>query len=292
MSKFVSTVIRDPYARQLAYQGARYVGAAIRRHGPGIARRVFKRRSAPRGRVVRRPPPRMRVRRSLALGGPSVNGLVPATKLVKFHMCAQMVEAGDATNVGQLLAFKMNDPSDPNFGIAGTEQPAGWEQWNSFYGSYRVKAAKLKVTMIDISQAVHPIVIQSNTGISGGGQPPAIVSTTKWQDNCDVKGVKTRHRTTGLISVNRPQRTVIIWNVKNMPSFILHHESQGTNKDYGKNKAAMPDTSPAIIVDARLAWQLVSNAVAPVDIDFRLLIECWWLVEFSEPRVLGRGTDT
>ncbi len=205
-------------------------------------------------------------------------------------MCAQTTESGDATNIGQLMELKLNDPSDPGYGTAGTEQPAAWEEWSGFYGSYRVMSTKLKLTFIDISQSVHPYVIQYNMGINGGS-PTAIVSTDKWQDNCDVKGIKTRHRTSNLISNQRPQRTTIVFNIKNMPRFITKNSAQSVNRDYGKNKAAMPDTSPTIIVDARVAWQLVSNAVAPVDMDFRVLIEQWWDVEFTEPRPLGRGTD-
>lgn len=108
-----------------------------------------------------------KVRRTIGMLGQ------PTTKTVVMpYTQQQVIAAGGAPGVANILQFRANSIFDPDF-TTGGHQPLSRDQWALFYNHYLVKFATITVTFVPMTSAQPPqlLFIQANddsTTLIGG----------------------------------------------------------------------------------------------------------------------------
>ncbi len=267
-----------PYARQLARRGAYAAGRFVRRQGLSLARKVLNR--SIRGRRGRPVP---RGRRSKRRGASMMQGIGQKRTVKVFKLCHQFVMTGDGTNATQDLVFRLSDPTDVE-GLAGADQPTGWQEWSAFYEHAKVISCWVKFLFTNVSTVHTTIRIGLHPDVDNTSLQAVGLGWTEW---CEYPRTQTRRlETVDLDAGTGSLSKSISMKYGCKPSKLF----QQTFKNQ-RFEILMPDTSSTDVVHMHVLMSGQREGVNPIT----QIVECTavfhWKVLFYDRRNLAKSVD-
>ncbi len=211
-------------------------------------------------------------------------GIAPKTLIANFKLCHVQTLVGDASDQTRQLTQSIFDPTDPLIAQAAL-QPAGWEQWATFYDKYETIEASLhaKVTNRSTTNADFVIGIIPEETVTD-------LTAVSYLDWCDFPRVKLKHLTGLTLSDFGASKSISMFHKQT--NFKKYFKGRGTGVDNNLMQGTMPDTSPTNTYVVSVLMARADDGVPAAT--HNILIKWTWRfkVKFSERKQLTRGTDT